>query len=126
MDVDRRARATGDALGSASVGEAKRVVTVKDLAQLVNLVPGLFGFQEPRCPLATVDGPDPARRLRLVAAPASLLALCAWQAGNGALAQLALDRPLDDNPGYPMARLLRDAVTSAASPSLGGHPVGLT
>jgi Domain of unknown function (DUF4192) len=54
----------------------------------------------------------------LVAAPASLLALCAWQAGNGALAQIALDRALDDDPGYPMARLLRDAVTSAAPPSL--------
>ena len=76
----------------------------------------------------------------LVAAPASLLALCAWQAGNGALAQIALDRALDDDPGYPMGRLIRDAVTSAAPPSLadpalvlrhtraasGGHPAGLT
>lgn len=54
----------------------------------------------------------------LVAAPATLLALCAWQAGNGALAQIALDRALDDDPGYPLARLLRDAVTCAAPPSL--------
>jgi hypothetical protein len=53
----------------------------------------------------------------LVAAPASLLALCAWQAGNGALAQIALDRALDD-PSYPMASLLRDAVTGAAPPSM--------
>jgi hypothetical protein len=54
----------------------------------------------------------------LVAAPASLLALCAWQGGNGALAQLALDRALDDDPGYRMGLLLRDAVTCAAPPSL--------
>jgi hypothetical protein len=54
----------------------------------------------------------------LVAAPASLLALCAWQAGNGALAQVALDRALDDDPGYRMARLLRDALDCAAPPSL--------
>jgi hypothetical protein len=54
----------------------------------------------------------------LVAAPAALLALCAWQAGNGALAQIALDRALNDDPRYPLARLLRDAVTCAASPSL--------
>jgi hypothetical protein len=54
----------------------------------------------------------------LVAAPASLLALCAWQAGDGALALIALDRALADDPGYPMARLLRDAVTCAAPPSL--------
>jgi hypothetical protein len=54
----------------------------------------------------------------LVAAPASLLALCAWQGGNGALAQVALDRALDDDPGYRMGRLLRDAVTCAAPPSL--------
>jgi hypothetical protein len=54
----------------------------------------------------------------LVAAPASLLALCAWQAGNGALAQVALDRALDDDPGYRMARLLRDALDRAAPPSL--------
>jgi hypothetical protein len=54
----------------------------------------------------------------LAAAPATLLALCAWQAGNGALAQIALDRALNDDPRYPLARLLRDAVTCAAPPSL--------
>jgi hypothetical protein len=64
--------------------------------------------------LARLAGPG------LTAAPATLLALCAWQAGNGALAQVALDRALDDDPGYPMARLLRTAVSCAAPPSLAG------
>ena len=34
-----------------------------------------------------------------VAAPASLLAFTAWQGGEGALANIALDRALADDPG---------------------------
>jgi len=45
-----------------------------------------------------------------IAAPASLFAFTAWQGGNGALANLALDRALADNPSYSMARLLRDVI----------------
>ena len=46
-----------------------------------------------------------------VAAPASLLAVTAWQAGDGALANVALDRALADIPSYSMALLLRDRST---------------
>ena len=53
-----------------------------------------------------------------VAAPASLLAFTAWQAGNGALANVALDRALADDPGYSMAQLLRDTIDAGAPPSL--------
>ena len=67
------------------------------------------------------DGPWAQRRAHLrlwsdltrlarpgyVAAPASLLAFVAWQAGDGALANVALDRALADDPRYSMARLLR-------------------
>ena len=56
-----------------------------------------------------------------VAAPASLLAFTAWQAGNGALANLALDRAEADDPGYSMALLLRDTLT-AGSTTLPGRP----
>lgn len=52
-----------------------------------------------------------------VAAPASLLAFTAWQAGDGALANLALDRAMADDPGYSMAGLLRDALAAGAPPS---------
>jgi len=52
-----------------------------------------------------------------VAAPASLLAFTAWQAGNGALANLAIDRALADDPGYSMARLIRTALTEGLPPS---------
>jgi hypothetical protein len=58
-----------------------------------------------------------------VAAPASLLAFCAWQAGDGALANVALDRALADNPGYSMAQLLREALDSGAPPSMARLPM---
>jgi hypothetical protein len=54
---------------------------------------------------------------RYQAAPASLLALAAWQDGNGALANVALDRALAARPGYTMAQLLRMAIDCGAPPS---------
>jgi hypothetical protein len=58
-----------------------------------------------------------------VRAPASLLAFVAWQSGNGALANVALDRALTEDPYYSMARLLRQAVDSGAPPSLARLPM---
>ena len=58
-----------------------------------------------------------------VAAPASLLAFCAWQAGDGALANVALDRALADNAKYSMALLLREALDSGAPPSMARLPM---
>ena len=54
-----------------------------------------------------------------VAAPASLLAFTAWQSGNGALANIALDRALADTPGYSMAELIRQALDVGLA-ALGG------
>jgi hypothetical protein len=58
-----------------------------------------------------------------VAAPAALLAFCAWQSGDGALANVALDRALEDNPRYSMALLLREALDSGAPPSMARLPM---
>jgi len=58
-----------------------------------------------------------------VCAPASLLAFVAWQSGNGALANVALDRALAEDPNYSMAVLLRQAVDSGAPPSLARLPM---
>jgi hypothetical protein len=58
-----------------------------------------------------------------VAAPASLLAFVAWQSGNGALANVALDRALADDPRYSMASLLRQVIDSGAPPSLARLPM---
>jgi hypothetical protein len=58
-----------------------------------------------------------------VAAPATLLALVAWQSGNGALANAALDRALADDPAYQMAGLLRQAIDSGAPPTMARPPM---
>jgi Domain of unknown function (DUF4192) len=60
---------------------------------------------------------------RYVAAPAALLAFVAWQSGDGALANVALDRALADDPRYSMATLLRQVITAGASPSLARLPM---
>jgi hypothetical protein len=65
-----------------------------------------------------------------VGAPASLLAYVAWQSGNGALANVALDRALTDDPDYRLAHLLRRIIDSGMDPSktrpplTPGHPAG--
>lgn len=58
-----------------------------------------------------------------VAAPASLLAFTAWQSGNGALANIALDRALADTPGYSMAELIRQAINLGVPPSAARLPM---
>jgi hypothetical protein len=58
-----------------------------------------------------------------VAPAASLLAFVAWQDGNGALANVALDRALADNPRYSMAELLRAAIDGGAPPEKARCPM---
>jgi hypothetical protein len=58
-----------------------------------------------------------------VPAPASLLAFTAWQCGNGALANVALDRALEADPKYSMALLLRDIIDAATPPSMAQLPL---
>jgi Domain of unknown function (DUF4192) len=49
-------------------------------------------------------------------APACLLSFAAWGIGHGALARVAVDRALEQDPLYPMATLLAELLT------LGVHP----
>jgi Domain of unknown function (DUF4192) len=49
-------------------------------------------------------------------APACLLAFAAWRRGEGALANVALDRALTADPGYSMARLLQELFISGLPP----------
>jgi hypothetical protein len=58
-----------------------------------------------------------------VAAPATLLAFVAWQSGNGALANVALDRALKDDPDYKMAQILRRTIDSGMDPSKAKLPM---
>jgi hypothetical protein len=60
---------------------------------------------------------------QFVPAPASLLAFTAWQAGDGALANIALDRALASDPAYSMALLLRDIMDAGVPPSAARMPM---
>lgn len=53
----------------------------------------------------------------LDAAPATLLAVCAWLRGDGALANVALTRALDSEPGYGLAGLLARALAACVTPA---------
>ncbi len=68
---------------------------------------------------------DVVRRARraYLAAPASLLAFTAWQCGEGALANIALDRALAADPGYSLAQLLRDILDAGVPPSEARPPM---
>jgi Domain of unknown function (DUF4192) len=61
---------------------------------------------------------DVVRRVEpeLAAPPATLLAFAAWRNGDGAVAAIALDRALDADSSYPMARLLGDALDNGIAP----------
>jgi Domain of unknown function (DUF4192) len=58
-----------------------------------------------------------------VPAPASLLAFTAWQAGNGALASVAVDRALAADPRYSMALLIGSATQAALPPAAARMPM---
>ncbi len=58
-----------------------------------------------------------------VAAPAALLAFTAWQAGDGALASVAIERALDADPRYSMALLVADALHAGLPPSAARLPM---
>jgi hypothetical protein len=58
-----------------------------------------------------------------VPAPAALLAFTAWQCGDGALANIALERALAADPRYSMALLLRDILDAGAPPSQAWLPM---
>ncbi|RBY83571.1 DUF4192 domain-containing protein [Geodermatophilus sp. TF02-6] len=52
----------------------------------------------------------------LDAAPATLLAVSAWLRGDGAMANVALDRALDSRPTYELARLLARGLAACLPP----------
>lgn len=68
---------------------------------------------------------DLVRRLpaEFVAPPAALLAFTAWQAGDGALASVAIERALDADPEYSMALLIADALHAGLPPSAARLPM---
>ncbi|MFI0370886.1 DUF4192 domain-containing protein [Actinomadura sp. 1N219] len=62
---------------------------------------------------------DVVRRVEeaYVPAPASLLAFAAYSAGDGGLANVAIERALDADPAYSMAVILREVINAGIPPS---------
>ena len=58
-----------------------------------------------------------------VPAPASLLAFVAWQSGEGALANIAIERALAADPDYSMAHLIGQATDAGLPPSAARLPM---
>ncbi len=59
----------------------------------------------------------------LIAAPGCLLAFATWRAGHGALAVVAVQRVLAQQPDYPLALLLDDLLRRGVPPTrLAGWP----
>jgi Domain of unknown function (DUF4192) len=58
-----------------------------------------------------------------VPAPASLLAFTAWQSGEGALANVAVERALGADPAYTMALLIAEAIHAGLPPSAARLPM---
>lgn len=58
-----------------------------------------------------------------VPAPASLLAFTAWQAGDGTLANVAVERALAADAGYSMAHLIGQALGAGLPPSAARLPM---
>jgi hypothetical protein len=58
-----------------------------------------------------------------VPAPASLLAFTAWQCGEGALANIAVERALAADPAYSLALLIAEAVQAGLPPSAARPPM---
>ncbi|MBT2210956.1 DUF4192 domain-containing protein [Actinomadura sp. NEAU-AAG7] len=71
-------------------------------------------------PAADIDfWRDIVRRVQppYAAAPAALLAFAAYAAGNGGLANVALDRALEADPTYSMAVILREVMAAGIPPT---------
>jgi hypothetical protein len=58
-----------------------------------------------------------------VPAPASLLGFIAWQSGDGALANVAIERALAADPEYSMAHLIGQALDAGLPPSAARLPM---
>jgi len=54
----------------------------------------------------------------LDAVPAALLAVHAWLRGDGAMANVAVDRALLSDPGYRFAHTLRDGLAACVRPDV--------
>jgi hypothetical protein len=114
--------ALDEALAAAGRGETLADDSVAWLT-VVLLIPEVFDHAWRTC-----DGSDPHRTLwidvtrratgRAAAPPACLLAITAYLGGNGALADIALDRVREADPSVPLAHAIDRALQAGIPPHL--------
>lgn len=130
LPVDEGRRAVQEAIGTYRAGG--RLLADEPVAWLTVVLAHLAVRDDA---WARMDAEYRAAHLRLwtdvvrraapayLPAPASLLAFTAWQSGEGALANIAIDRALAADPGYSLAQLLRDIMDAGVPPSAARVPM---
>jgi Domain of unknown function (DUF4192) len=118
-----------------AIGQYRSGARVTDRGKLAFLAVTLSDLRVRDDAWARMDPEYRGRHLRLwtdvitgaapefVPAPASLLAFTAWQSGEGALANVAIERALAADPAYSMALLLAEAVQAGLPPSAARLPM---
>ena len=107
--ADRRRPLTDDEVARIALGAARRRASATGPCSSP-------WARTPRRPRALDRRAPGARPSPLDAAPATLLAVCAWLRGDGAMANVALNRALDSDPGYRLARPAGAGRSPPASP----------
>jgi hypothetical protein len=132
----------GRALAGAGLGAVRDAILryrsgaeITDRGRLAFLAVTLADLRVRDDAWARMEPEHRARHLRLwtdvvtgaapefVPAPASLLAFTAWQSGEGALANVAVERALAADPAYSMALLIAEAVGTGLPPSAARLPM---
>ena len=140
--ADRDGRRPATALAEAgraavrqAIGRYRSGGTITDRGRLAFLAVCVADLRVRDDAWARMDPEHRRRHLRLwtdvvtaaapefVPAPASLLAFTAWQCGEGALANVAIERALGADPAYSMALLLAQAVHAGLPPSSARLPM---
>ena len=122
-DLPRRRRAAAAAWRAAVVSAGDPRAPLVDAEGLVAAL-GDVGVRDAVLPWAADDGPLLDLLLRLAAvsvapydAPVcTLIAVASWCRGSGALANVALDRAWESDPGYSLAALVREGLAQQIPP----------
>jgi hypothetical protein len=140
--AERDGRRPATALAEAGCGAVRQAIgryrkgrEITDRGRLAFLAVCLADLRVRDDAWARMDPEHRRRHLRLwtdvvtaaapefVPAPASLLAFTAWQCGEGALANVAIERALGADPAYSMALLLAQAIQTGLPPSSARLPM---
>jgi Domain of unknown function (DUF4192) len=134
-DSARAVAEAGIAAVREAIGEYRSGAAIGDRGRLAFLAVAVSNLRVRDDAWARMDPAHAQDHLRLwtdlvtgaapefVPAPAALLAFTAWQAGEGALANVAAERALAADPAYTMALLVTEAVQAGLPPASARPPL---